>query len=218
MMAASLADGLTTIENAAEEPEVIDLANFINSMGGRIRGAGTDVIKIEGVPTLTAGRYAIIPDRIEAGTYMIAAAITGGEILAVSYTHLDVYKRQRYWSYDVPVKALFPSSRHIKVQSFKDDISNNIIESFNDTFKSWYRPKRGFGSFKSANNLIATFIFFYNFIRPHSSLNNLTPAQVAGANYNDREDVYKRQLVRQVLPIDILTTYSYCHLPFTLIN
>jgi transposase-like protein/DNA-directed RNA polymerase subunit RPC12/RpoP len=93
----------------------------------------------------------------------------------------------RYWSYDVPVKALFPSSRHIKVQSFKDDISNNIIESFNDTFKSWYRPKRGFGSFKSANNLIATFIFFYNFIRPHSSLNNLTPAQVAGANYNDRD-------------------------------
>ena len=93
----------------------------------------------------------------------------------------------RYWSYNVAVKAVFPNPKHIKVQSFKDDISNNIIESFNDTFKAWYKAKRGFGSFTSANNLIATFIFFYNFIRPHSSLNNLTPAQVAGANYSDRD-------------------------------
>jgi UDP-N-acetylglucosamine 1-carboxyvinyltransferase len=89
-MMAAKTPGQTVIENAAKEPEIVDLANFINSMGGRIRGAGTDVIKIEGVPTLTAGRYAIIPDRIEAGTYMIAAAITGGEILVenVIPTHL----------------------------------------------------------------------------------------------------------------------------------
>lgn len=80
MMAASLADGLTTIENAAEEPEVIDLANFINSMGGHVRGAGTDTVRIEGVKELKGCSHTIIPDRIEAGTFMVAAAITGGDI------------------------------------------------------------------------------------------------------------------------------------------
>lgn len=90
MMMACKTPGATVIENAAKEPEIVDLANFLNSMGARIRGAGTDVIKIEGVPHLKAGRYAIIPDRIEAGTYMIAAAISGGEILVenVIPTHL----------------------------------------------------------------------------------------------------------------------------------
>ncbi|MEQ8237367.1 MAG: UDP-N-acetylglucosamine 1-carboxyvinyltransferase [Syntrophomonadaceae bacterium] len=90
MMMACKTPGATVIENAAKEPEIVDLANFLNSMGARIRGAGTDVIKIEGVPRLKAGRYAIIPDRIEAGTYMIAAAISGGEILVenVIPTHL----------------------------------------------------------------------------------------------------------------------------------
>lgn len=90
IMMAARTPGQTIIENAAKEPEIVDLANFINSMGGRIRGAGTDIIKIEGVSELRAGRYAIIPDRIEAGTYMIAAAITGGEILVenVIPTHL----------------------------------------------------------------------------------------------------------------------------------
>lgn len=90
IMMASRTPGQTIIENAAKEPEIVDLANFVNSMGGRIRGAGTDIIKIEGVETLRAGRYAIIPDRIEAGTYMTAAAITGGEILVenVIPTHL----------------------------------------------------------------------------------------------------------------------------------
>jgi UDP-N-acetylglucosamine 1-carboxyvinyltransferase len=81
MMMASKTPGVSIIENAAKEPEIADLANFLNSMGAKIRGAGTDIIKIEGVPTLKAGRYAIIPDRIEAGTYMIAAAISGGEVL-----------------------------------------------------------------------------------------------------------------------------------------
>jgi len=90
MMMAAKTPGQTVIENAAKEPEIVDLANFLNSMGARIRGAGTDVIRIEGVSTLKAGRYAIIPDRIEAGTYMVAAAITGGEILVenVIPTHL----------------------------------------------------------------------------------------------------------------------------------
>ncbi|MEA1961521.1 MAG: UDP-N-acetylglucosamine 1-carboxyvinyltransferase [Bacillota bacterium] len=80
MMMASKTPGMTIVENAAKEPEIVDLANFINSMGGKVRGAGTDIIKIEGVPELKAGRYAIIPDRIEAGTYMVAAAVSGGEV------------------------------------------------------------------------------------------------------------------------------------------
>lgn len=80
MMMAAKTPGTSIIENAAKEPEIVDLANFLNSMGARIRGAGTDLIKIEGVSSLKAGRYAIIPDRIEAGTYMIGAAISGGEV------------------------------------------------------------------------------------------------------------------------------------------
>ncbi len=81
MMAATLAEGTTTIENAAEEPEIVDLANFLNGMGAQIRGAGTGRIKIEGVRSLKATTHTIIPDRIEAGTYMIATAITGGNVL-----------------------------------------------------------------------------------------------------------------------------------------
>ena len=81
MMAAAMAGGNTVIENAAREPHVVDLANFLNSMGANIRGAGTDTIKIRGVERLTGGTYAIIPDQIEAGTYMAAVAATGGQIL-----------------------------------------------------------------------------------------------------------------------------------------
>jgi UDP-N-acetylglucosamine 1-carboxyvinyltransferase len=90
MMMAAKTPGLSIIENAAKEPEIVDLANFLNSMGGRIRGAGTDVIKIEGVERFKACRYAIIPDRIEAGTYMVGAAVSGGEVLVenVIPTHL----------------------------------------------------------------------------------------------------------------------------------
>ena len=80
MMAAAMADGLTIMENVAKEPHVVDVANFLNSMGANIRGAGTDVIKIRGVKSLHKAEYSIIPDQIEAGTYMIAAAATGGEI------------------------------------------------------------------------------------------------------------------------------------------
>jgi UDP-N-acetylglucosamine 1-carboxyvinyltransferase len=80
MMAAALADGQTVIENAAREPEIVDLANFLNAMGARVRGAGTGQIRIEGVDRLTGTTHAVIPDRIEAGTFMVAAAITGGRI------------------------------------------------------------------------------------------------------------------------------------------
>ncbi|PCI06574.1 MAG: UDP-N-acetylglucosamine 1-carboxyvinyltransferase [Gammaproteobacteria bacterium] len=80
MMAAALADGTTIIENAAREPEVVDLANFINAMGGKVSGAGTDTIEIEGVDKLYGTRYRVLPDRIETGTYLVAAAITGGRI------------------------------------------------------------------------------------------------------------------------------------------
>ena len=91
MLAATLAGGLTVIENAAKEPHIVDLANFLNSMGADIRGAGTDVIKIRGVNRLRGGSYSIIPDQIEAGTYMAAAAAAGGEVLIknVIPKHLD---------------------------------------------------------------------------------------------------------------------------------
>jgi len=81
MMAACLAEGVTTIENAAKDPEVVELGNFLNKMGAKIKGLGTDLIKITGVKELQGIDYTIIPDRIEAGTYMIAAAITGGDVL-----------------------------------------------------------------------------------------------------------------------------------------
>ena len=81
MMAAALAEGVTILENAAEEPEIVALANYLNKMGAKVRGAGTDVIRIEGVKELRGADYTIIPDRIEAGTYMIAAAMTGGDVI-----------------------------------------------------------------------------------------------------------------------------------------
>ena len=81
MMAAAMAEGKTTIENAAKEPHVVDLANFLNSMGADIKGAGTDVIRIKGVPKLHGSEYAIIPDQIEAGTFMFAAAVTKGDVM-----------------------------------------------------------------------------------------------------------------------------------------
>jgi len=91
MLAAALARGMTVIENAAKEPHIVDLANFLNSMGADIRGAGTDVIKIRGVDRLRGGSYSIIPDQIEAGTYMTAVAAAGGQVLIknVIPKHLD---------------------------------------------------------------------------------------------------------------------------------
>jgi len=81
MMAATLAEGTTVIENAAREPEVVDLANCLNSMGARVSGAGTDMIEVEGVKNLSGTQYSVLPDRIEAGTFLVAAAMTGGKII-----------------------------------------------------------------------------------------------------------------------------------------
>ena len=95
MMAAALADGTTVIENAAKEPHIVDLANFLNSMGANIKGAGTDTIRIFGVDKLHGGTYAIIPDQIEAGTYMAAVAAAGGEVkihFTVSPEHLTRFE------------------------------------------------------------------------------------------------------------------------------
>src|SRR6185369_11682356 len=78
MMTAALAKGVTLLENAAREPEIVDLANMLNRMGARIEGAGTDTIRIDGVKELSPVDYRVMPDRIEAGTFMVAAAITGG--------------------------------------------------------------------------------------------------------------------------------------------
>jgi len=91
ILAAVLAPGKTVLESAAKEPHVVDLANFLNSMGAQIRGAGTDVIKITGVPSLKGGTYSIIPDQIEAGTYMFAAAATRGDVTVKNVTpkHLE---------------------------------------------------------------------------------------------------------------------------------
>ncbi|CAM2822707.1 UDP-N-acetylglucosamine 1-carboxyvinyltransferase [Paenibacillus sp. ov031] len=80
MMAATLAEGVTVLENAAKEPEIVDLANFLNGMGAKVRGAGTGVIRIEGVEKLSGVKHTVIPDRVEAGTYMAAAAISGGDV------------------------------------------------------------------------------------------------------------------------------------------
>lgn len=84
MMAAAMAEGTTIMENVAKEPHVVDVANFLNSMGANIRGAGTDVIKIKGVPKLHKTEYSIIPDQIEAGTFMMAAAATRGDITVMN--------------------------------------------------------------------------------------------------------------------------------------
>ena len=81
MMAAAMAEGHTTLENPAEEPEIVDLANYLNQMGARVRGAGTNVITIDGVQSLHGAEHTVIPDRIEAGTYMVAAAMTRGDVI-----------------------------------------------------------------------------------------------------------------------------------------
>lgn len=92
----------------------------------------------------------------------------------------------RYSAYKVPTKSIF-GVKHIRVASFKDDISNNVIEAFNKQFKYWYKTRYGFNSFESANSMIMMFVFFYNFIRPHSSLSDLTPAEVAGFKCSERQ-------------------------------
>ncbi len=114
MLASATADGLTIIENAAKEPHIVDLANFLNNMGANIRGAGTDTIRIRGVKDLHGGTYAIIPDQIEAGTFMIAAAATRG---------------------DVTVKNVIP--RHLEVISAKLIEAGVNVEDGTDSVRVW---------------------------------------------------------------------------------
>ena len=110
ILAAALAQGRTVIENAAREPHIVDLANFLNSMGADIRGAGTDTVKVNGVDRLHGGSYAIIPDQIEAGTYMVAAAATGGEVL---------------------IKNVIP--RHLECISAKLRETGTIVQEYEDS-------------------------------------------------------------------------------------
>lgn len=114
MLAAVKASGLTIIENAAKEPHIVDLANFLNSMGADIMGAGTDVIKIRGVSHLNGTTYAIIPDQIEAGTYMIAAAATKGDVL---------------------IKNVIP--KHLESITAKLENIGVNIEEFDDSVRVW---------------------------------------------------------------------------------
>jgi transposase-like protein len=88
-------------------------------------------------------------------------------------------------SYTIPVKSIFKNAKHIKVQKFSDDITNNLIESFFSKFKANYKAKRGLKSYESVNRLLMSFFFCYNYVRPHGGLNNQTPARVAGVEYSE---------------------------------
>lgn len=112
ILGAVLAKGLTVIENAAKEPHIVDLANFLNAMGAKVRGAGTDTIKVAGVGSLHGGSYSIIPDQIEAGTFMIAAAATRG---------------------DVTIKNVIP--RHLEPISAKLIETGAVVEEFDDSVR-----------------------------------------------------------------------------------
>ncbi len=112
MLAATLARGTTIIENVAKEPHIVDVANFLNAMGANIKGAGTDVIRIHGVDKLHGGTYSIIPDQIEAGTFMVAAAATGGDIL---------------------VKNVIP--KHMESVSAKLEETGSIVKEFDDSIR-----------------------------------------------------------------------------------
>ena len=129
MMAAAMADGNTTIEDAAKETHVVDVANFLNSMGARIKGAGTDVIRIKGVKFLHKTEYSIIPDQIEAGTFMFAAAVTGGDIILknVIPKHLEATSAKimelgcQVHEYDDAVRSVAPQKlqgTHVKTMPY----------------------------------------------------------------------------------------------------
>lgn len=118
MLAAVLADGVTVIENAAKEPHIVDLANFLNVMGADVRGAGTDVIRIKGVSRLGGGTYSIIPDQIEAGTFMVAAAATKGDVL---------------------IKNVIP--KHLESITAKLEEMGATVQEFDDSVRVSCKPK-----------------------------------------------------------------------------
>ena len=124
-----MAEGMTIIENCAKEPHVVDVANFLNSMGARIKGAGTDVIRIKGVKSLHKTEYSIIPDQIEAGTFMFAAAVTGGDIVLrnVIPKHLEATSAKimelgcQVHEYDDAVRIIAPQKlqgTHVKTMPY----------------------------------------------------------------------------------------------------
>ena len=127
MLAASLIPGQTIIENAAKEPHIVDLANFLNTMGARVSGAGTDTIKIKGVNALHGGTYAIIPDQIEAGTYMAAVTATGGNILVqnVIPKHMECITSKlqemgaRVINYDDAIRVIRGSDQRLRPSTVK---------------------------------------------------------------------------------------------------
>lgn len=119
MLAAVLAEGTTTIENAAKEPHIVDLANFLNAMGANIKGAGTDVIRIKGVGGLHGGTYSIIPDQIEAGTFMVAAAASRGDVL---------------------IKNVIP--KHLESITSKLIEMGVTVEEFDDSVRVYCPPER----------------------------------------------------------------------------
>ena len=129
MLSACLAEGQTTLENAAKEPHVVDVANFLNSMGANIKGAGTDVIRIKGVAKLHGSEYSIIPDQIEAGTFMFAAAASRGNVLIknVIPKHLEAFTAKllevgvKVEEYDDAVRVISderPGSTHVKTLAY----------------------------------------------------------------------------------------------------
>jgi UDP-N-acetylglucosamine 1-carboxyvinyltransferase len=112
MMAATLADGETVMENCAREPEVVDLANLLNKMGGQIEGAGTSTVRIKGVEKLSGARHRIVPDRIEAGTFIIAAAMSGGDVIVANCEPTHVHALlQKLEEVGVKVRASIDSVR-----------------------------------------------------------------------------------------------------------
>ena len=112
MLAAVMAEGQTVLENVAKEPHIVDVANFLNMMGADVRGAGTDVIKIRGVKQMHGCTYSIIPDQIEAGSYMVAATITGGNVL---------------------IKNVIP--KHLEPITSKLEKAGATIEEFDDSLR-----------------------------------------------------------------------------------
>ena len=118
VLASVMAEGVTVIENAAKEPHVVDVANFLNAMGAEVKGAGTDVIKVKGVQKLGGGTYSIIPDQIEAGTFMIAAAATGGDLM---------------------IKNVIP--KHLESITAKLMEMNVNVEEYDDAIRVWRTGK-----------------------------------------------------------------------------
>lgn len=170
MLAACLAEGTTLIENAAKEPHIVDVANFLNSMGANVKGAGTDVIKIKGVEELHGGCYSVIPDQIEAGTFMIAAAATDG----------DVY-----------IKNVIP--KHLESISAKLEEMGVLVEEFDDVVRV-----KGCGKLKKINVKTMPYPGFPTDLQPQM-LTLITKAEgtsIVTENVWDNRYKYVDELVR----------------------